>query len=39
MGNSGQREFLPQLQAWAAAEEPVLAEAATWAIAQLQQIR
>jgi epoxyqueuosine reductase len=39
MGNSGQREFLPQLQAWAAGDEPVLAEAAVWAIAQLQQIR
>jgi epoxyqueuosine reductase len=36
MGNSGQREFLPQLQAWAAGEEPMLAEAAAWAIDRLR---
>jgi epoxyqueuosine reductase len=38
MGNSGQREYLPQLQAWAANETdaPVLAEAAAWAIERLE---
>jgi epoxyqueuosine reductase len=37
MGNSGERDFLPQLEALAHAEadNPVLAEAATWAIARL----
>jgi epoxyqueuosine reductase len=39
MGNSGEREFLPRLEAWAHAEgeDPVLAEAATWAIARLEK--
>jgi epoxyqueuosine reductase len=39
MGNSGQQRFLPTLQAWAAAEaeDPILAEAAQWALQQLQQ--
>jgi epoxyqueuosine reductase len=34
IGNSGQRDLLPQLQAWADADadDPVLAEAAAWAI-------
>ena len=33
MGNSGDPEYLPQLEAWAGqAEDPVLAEAARWAI-------
>ena len=35
MGNSGERHFLPQLEAWSAGEDPVLAEAATWAIGRL----
>jgi epoxyqueuosine reductase len=37
MGNSGQQEFLPQLKRWAAAgdEDPVLAEAAAWAMERL----
>jgi epoxyqueuosine reductase len=37
MGNSGEPEFLPQLEAWANAEadDPVLAEAAAWAIGRL----
>jgi epoxyqueuosine reductase len=37
MGNSGEQEFRPQLEAWANAEadDPVLAEAAAWAIARL----
>jgi epoxyqueuosine reductase len=37
MGNSGDPHFLPRLQSWAAAteEDPVLAEAATWAMEQI----
>jgi epoxyqueuosine reductase len=35
MGNSGQRAFLPQLEAWAKSDDPVLAEAAVWAAARL----
>jgi epoxyqueuosine reductase len=35
MGNSGEQEFLPQLEAWTRNEDPVLAEAATWAITRL----
>jgi epoxyqueuosine reductase len=37
MGNSGHAEFQAQLEQWAAAGEPVLAEAATWALARLRQ--
>jgi epoxyqueuosine reductase len=37
MGNSGEQKFVPQLQAWAAGEEPVLAEAAVWALEKLHQ--
>jgi len=36
MGNSGERKFLPQLEAWAAGDEPVLAEAAAWAVRRLR---
>ncbi len=35
MGNSGEARFLPQLEAWAAGEDPVLADAAQWARARL----
>ena len=37
MGNSGQAQFLPTLETWASIqdEDPVLAEAAQWAIRQL----
>ena len=36
MGNSGEQKFRPQLEAWAGTEaDPVLAEAAAWAIARL----
>jgi epoxyqueuosine reductase len=37
IGNSGEPEFLPQLKVWAdaAADDPVLAEAAAWAISRL----
>lgn len=36
MGNSGEGKFLPQLEAWAAEDDPVLAEAASWASARLR---
>jgi epoxyqueuosine reductase len=32
MGNSGDADFLPQLESWARADDPVLAETAQWAI-------
>ena len=35
MGNSGERKFLATLEAWAAGEDAVLAEAARWAVEQL----
>jgi epoxyqueuosine reductase len=37
MGNSGEQVFVPRLQEWAGAEveDPVLAEAATWALMRL----
>jgi epoxyqueuosine reductase len=35
MGNSGEARFLPQLEAWAAGDDPVLADAAAWARARL----
>jgi epoxyqueuosine reductase len=35
MGNSGDREFVPQLEAWAREGDPVLAETAAWALAQI----
>jgi epoxyqueuosine reductase len=31
MGNSGEARFLPQLEAWASGDDPVLADAAQWA--------
>jgi epoxyqueuosine reductase len=36
MGNSGERRFLPQLETWAAGDDPVLAEAARWAAERLR---
>ena len=36
MGNSGEANFLPRLDAWAAGGDPVLAEAAKWAAARLR---
>ena len=36
MGNSGETSFVPRLKAWAADEDPVLAEAATWALERLR---
>jgi len=35
MGNSGERKFLPQLEQWSSEDDPVLAEAAAWAMHQL----
>jgi epoxyqueuosine reductase len=35
MGNSGEREFLPQLEAWTNDPDTVLADAATWALERL----
>ena len=37
MGNSGVASYVPKLQEWAASPEPVLAEAAQWALARCQQ--
>jgi epoxyqueuosine reductase len=34
MGNSGLEEYLPKLREWAAGPDPVLAEAAEWALAR-----
>ena len=36
MGNSGEAQFVPQLDAWAAGEDQVLAEAAAWAARRLR---
>lgn len=36
MGNSGEQRFLPQLEAWSAAEDEVLAESAQWAIGRIR---
>ncbi|MGA7315079.1 MAG: tRNA epoxyqueuosine(34) reductase QueG [Silvibacterium sp.] len=35
MGNSGLERFLPTLEGWSHSEDPVLAEASTWAIRRL----
>jgi epoxyqueuosine reductase len=37
MGNSGEEGFLPQLDAWAASDDAVLAEAAAWAANHLRK--
>ena len=37
MGNSGLASYVPKLQEWAASPEPVLAEAAQWALARCRQ--
>lgn len=37
MGNSGEERFLPQLEAWGAGEDEVLAESAAWAIEQIRR--
>ena len=38
MGNSGEAQFRPQLKAWTEGEDPVLAEAAAWALERLPQV-
>ncbi len=38
MGNSGEQRFAAQLDSWVAHEDPVLAEAATWARERLSQL-
>ena len=35
MGNSGEHKFIPQLKVWSVADDPVLAEAAEWAITRI----
>lgn len=35
MGNSGSSRFLPTLQEWTRSDDPILAEAASWAIEQI----
>jgi epoxyqueuosine reductase len=37
MGNSGEEEFLPQLEAWSTGEDGVLAETASWAMERIRQ--
>ena len=37
MGNSADPKFLPRLQTWSASDDPVLAEAAAWAILQISR--
>jgi epoxyqueuosine reductase len=37
MGNSADASFVPRLREWSAGEEPVLAEAARWALDKLNQ--
>jgi epoxyqueuosine reductase len=37
MGNSGLATYVPKLREWAASPEPVLAEAAQWALARCRQ--
>jgi epoxyqueuosine reductase QueG len=40
MGNGRDRRFLPRLEQWAAAEDdPVLAEAAAWAIRRIASLQ
>ena len=38
MGNSGQTRFLPRLLQWAADTDPVVAEAAAWAVENLRRM-
>jgi epoxyqueuosine reductase len=37
MGNSREAKFLPQLETWTRDDDPVLAEAASWAIGRFEQ--
>jgi epoxyqueuosine reductase len=38
MGNSGEARFLPQLETWAAGDDPVLADAADWARQMIRKL-
>jgi epoxyqueuosine reductase len=38
MGNSGEVRFVPQLEAWSAGEDEVLAESARWALRRIQRL-
>jgi len=38
MGNSGERDFLPQLKEWGQGSDTVLAEAANWALKQIEEV-
>ncbi len=37
MGNSGEQRFLERLRTWSQQEDPILAEAADWAVNQIEQ--
>jgi epoxyqueuosine reductase len=37
MGNSGEERFVPQLEAWSAGEDEVLAESARWALGRIRR--
>ena len=39
MGNSGDKEFLPQLEQLAGDEDEVVAESAAWAIGKLKPVK
>lgn len=38
MGNSGEARFVPQLEAWSAGEDEVLAESAGWALGRIRRL-
>ena len=38
MGNSGKARFVPQLEAWTAGEDEVLAESARWALERIRLV-
>ena len=38
MGNSGQQHFLPILRSWSTGPDPIVAEAADWAVERLQRL-
>ena len=38
MGNSGHPDYLPKLREWAAGADPVLAEAAQWALQAAEKL-
>ena len=38
MGNSGEPQFIPQLEQWSASEDSVLAESAQWALARIHSL-